>query len=194
MQWFNNMRIAGKLALSFGVVLLLAAAMGAFALLSMSRMDDASDELSKNWLPSVEAAMQMRIELGETRRWELAHLLSTDAAKMSDYEQRDARTLENFRKVQGRYAALVSSPQEKALYTTIVSLSAQFIDEHGRILALSRAMKKDEGRALTLAKSAALMVQLSERINELVALNVAGGEKAGAAANDTYRQALQTSL
>ena len=189
MKWFENMKIAGKLALSFGVVLLLAAAMGAFALLSMSRMDDASDELSKNWLPSVEAAMQMRIELGEARRWELAHLLSTDAAKMSDYEQRDARTLEDFRKVQGRYAALVSSPQEKALYTTIVSLSAQFIDEHGRIIALSRAMKKDEGRALTLAKSAALMVQLSERINELVALNVAGGEKAGVTANDTYRQA-----
>ena len=69
MKWFENMKIAGKLALSFGVVLLLAAAMGAFALLSMSRMDDASDELSKNWLPSVEAAMQMRIELGEARRW-----------------------------------------------------------------------------------------------------------------------------
>ncbi len=152
MQWFENMRIAGKLALSFGVVLLLTAAIGAFSLLSMSRMDDDADQLTKNWLPSIEAAMQMRIELGEARRWELAHLLSTDAARMSDYEARDARTLDAFRKVQAHYATLVSSPQEEAMYKSIVALSAQFIDEHGRILALSRAMKKDEGSELSLAK------------------------------------------
>ena len=190
MQWFNNMKIAGKLALSFGAVLLLAAAMGGFALLSMARMDNASKELSKNWLPSVNAAMQMRIELGEARRWELAHLLSSDAVRMADYEQRDARTLATFRKVQAHYAKLVSSQQEKALYMTIVGLSAQFIEEHTNIIALSRAMKKDEARELTLAKSAALMVQLSERLNELVAINVAGGDQAGAAADDTYFQAL----
>jgi len=189
MQWFNHLRIAAKLALSFGAVLLLALSVGACALWSMARMDDAADELSANWLPSVVAVMQMRVDLGEARRWELAHLLSSTPARMADYEARDARTLAAFAQHQAQYAALVASPAEAAIFRTISSLAAEFIEEHRKILILSRAMKKEEGRAVTLARSAVLMTQLSERISALVALNVVDGAHAGQVAGETYARA-----
>lgn len=188
MRSFNNLKIATKLMLSFGMVLVLTLALGANALLSMARMERANNELSVKWMPSVETAMQMRISLGEARRWELAHLLTTTSAKMDDYEARDIRTLASYAASEARYTKLITGPAEADLFRTISSAAAQFLTEHRQILILSRAMNKDEARALTLAKSAALMIQLSERINQLVEMNVAGGIKAGETADQTYVQ------
>ena len=186
MQWFNNMKIAARLMLAFGVVLLLTLSVGACSLWSMMRMDDAANDLAANWLPSVVVAMQLRVDLGEARRWELAHLLSSAPAKMADYEARDERTMAAFAAHQARYATLVASPAESALFNSVSSLAAEFMEEHKKVFTLSRAMQKEEARAVTLARSAALLNQLGERIGELVALNVAGGENAGKSADQMY--------
>jgi methyl-accepting chemotaxis protein len=189
MNWFNNMKIAGKLLAGFALVLLLTLALGVGALWSMARMDHASDQLSNNSLPSVETAMRMRIEVGEARRWELVHLLADSPAKMADYEARDARTLAAFTASRERYAALVSSPAEAALLNKVSTLAGQFFDEHARIIALSREMKKDEARTLALASSATLLFELVEHIDEMVAMNVKGGAEAGQFADLTYDNA-----
>ena len=60
MKWFFDLKIATKLILSFGAVLLLTAALGVSAIFSMARINDASTDLSANWMPSVLAAMSMR--------------------------------------------------------------------------------------------------------------------------------------
>ena len=189
MQSLSNLKIAARLLLSFGLVLLLTLALGGYALWSMARIDHVADALSAKWVPGVEAALQMRIGLGETRRWELAHLLTSTQAKMADYEARDVRTLAGFARHQARYATLVATPEEAALFRSISALAEQFLEQHRRIMALSHDMKKDEARALTLATSAALLIQLGERIDDLVALNVAGSTAAAQLADATYAQA-----
>jgi methyl-accepting chemotaxis protein len=42
----------------------------------MNHVNQASNDLAENWMPSVRAVMQLRIDLGELRRWELSHLLN----------------------------------------------------------------------------------------------------------------------
>lgn len=51
MEWIDNLKSAVKLLLSFGIVLVLALALGAGALWSMARINTASGQLSSNALP-----------------------------------------------------------------------------------------------------------------------------------------------
>ncbi|MCL6484495.1 MAG: MCP four helix bundle domain-containing protein, partial [Janthinobacterium lividum] len=50
MKWFFDLKIATKLILSFGAVLLLTAALGVSAIFSMARINTASTDLSANWM------------------------------------------------------------------------------------------------------------------------------------------------
>lgn len=68
MKWFFDLKIATKLILSFGAVLLLTAALGGSAIFSMARTNTASMDLSDNWMPSVLAAMSMRSDVSDFRR------------------------------------------------------------------------------------------------------------------------------
>jgi methyl-accepting chemotaxis protein len=76
MKWFYDLKIATKLIVSFGAVLLLTLVLGISNIFSMNHVNQASSDLAENWMPSVRAVMQLRIDLGELRRWELAHLLN----------------------------------------------------------------------------------------------------------------------
>ena len=68
MKWFFDLKIATKLILSFGAVLLLTAALGVSAILFMARTNTASMDLSDNWRPSVLADMSMRSDVSDFRR------------------------------------------------------------------------------------------------------------------------------
>ena len=50
MKWFFDLKIAPKLILSFGAVLVLTVVMGVTGIMSMSRINAASTELAKDWL------------------------------------------------------------------------------------------------------------------------------------------------
>lgn len=93
MKWFQNLRIAPKLLLVFGVVQLLMLIMGVASIRSMGRMNDASTDLAANWMPSVRAVMQLRTDVGELRRWQLAHMLTDVPKSLATYEERMAKTL-----------------------------------------------------------------------------------------------------
>jgi hypothetical protein len=67
--------------------------MGAAAMLSTSRVNQASSDLAENWMPGVRMAMELRADVGEMRRWELAHLITDDPAGYATYEKRMVDTL-----------------------------------------------------------------------------------------------------
>jgi methyl-accepting chemotaxis protein len=189
MKWFYDLKIATKLVLSFGAVLLLTAVMGASAILSMARINAASTELSDNWMPSVQAVLTVKSGLGELRRWELSHLLYPDAAGMALPEKRMAEILAQLKVDGDKYARLVSSPEERALYGEFVKLNDGYLPEHNKMIDLSHQLKKDEARALLSGPTSVMLGQMSAVIDKLVALNVDGGAAASKVADDTYANA-----
>ena len=84
--WFYNQRIAVKLMLGFGVVMLMMIGLRIGATNSMARIKSSTDELSENRLPSVRAVMELRINIGELRRFQLAHVMSAEPADIKRME------------------------------------------------------------------------------------------------------------
>src|SRR5471030_702603 len=189
MKWFYDLKIGVKLIVSFSLVLLLTLIMGVTAILSMGRINQASDDLSQNWMPAVQAVMAIRTDVGELRRWELAHILNEDPATMAKYETTMGEVLATLAKDRERYAALINSPEEKATYGQFSAGWDGFLAAHGKIMELSRGGQKTEARALLTGPSAKTMTEMNGVIQQLVKLNIDGGVRAADTATATYASA-----
>ena len=194
MKWFYDLKIATKLIVSFGVVLLLTLVLGVASMVSMARVNQASDDLAGNWMPSVRMALELRTDIGEMRRWELAHLINDDPAGYATYEKRMADTQATVKTHREAYEKLINSPEEKALVEEFDQGWAAFMVDHDKIVKASAGGQKDEARALSRGPSAKTMGALTASINKLVKLNIDGGDAASDAATATYESARMTSI
>jgi methyl-accepting chemotaxis protein len=194
MKWFYDLKIATKLIVSFGAVLLLTLILGISNMMSMNRVNQASTDLAENWMPSVRAVLELRATVGDLRRWELAHLLNEDAAQMADYEKRMDDTLAILKKTRDTYEKLISSPEEKAIAADFDKGFQAFMVDHAKMIELSRANKKVEARDVASSTSAKALGVINEAVNKLVKLNVDGGDAASDAASEIYSSARMTSI
>jgi methyl-accepting chemotaxis protein len=193
-KWFYDLKIATKLLVSFGVVLLLTLLMGVSSILSTARVNQASSDLADNWMPSVRMAMELRGDVSDLRRWELAHLLNDEAAGYADYDQRINATLASVKAHREAYEKLISSPEEKALVTAFDQNWTAYMAEHSKMIALSAAGNKDAARALSRGTSAKVLGSLTDATTALVKLNIDGGDAASDTATATYSTARTTSI
>jgi methyl-accepting chemotaxis protein len=188
MKWFYNLRIARKLNITFGVVQLLTLFLGVTAIVGMGQIQDAADDLSTNWMPGVQAALTMRTDAGDFRRWQVSHLLSVDDAAYATYEKRMADSLASLQANRQTYTKLISSPEGQAAYDAFGKAWQDFIADHGKLVALSRQGAKDEARALLTGPSAKLLAEVNAALDKLVQLNTAGGEQAERVSKETFER------
>ncbi|MYM68845.1 HAMP domain-containing protein [Pseudoduganella sp. FT55W] len=194
MKWFYDLKIATKLIVSFGAVLLLTLILGISNIVSMNRVNQASTDLAENWMPSVRAVMDLRSDVGELRRWELAHLLNEQPAAMADYEKRMDDTLALLKKHRDAYEKLISSPEEKATAGEFDKNLVMFMGDHAKMIDLSRAGKKVEARDVASTTSAKTLGLITDNVNKLVKINVDGGDAASDDATATFQNARMTSV
>ena len=101
MQWFSNLKLAPKLMLAFGVVLLIMLVQGIGAYSGMRSMERVTGELAEDVLPAVTLIGQTRALLGEYRTASYRGLVrASDAAKREAREravQIDAQLAENLK-------------------------------------------------------------------------------------------------
>ena len=194
MKWFYDLKIGTKLIVSFGAVLVLTLVLGVSNILSMGRVNQASNDLAENWMPSVQAVMTLRTDAGDLRRWELAHLLNEEPQAMANYEKRMDETLATMKADRDAYTKLLSSPEEKALYEEFSKSWDLFMVEHAKMLALSRENKKVDARNLATGTSAKIITEMTEQLNKLVKLNVDGGRSASDEATRIFHSARLTSI
>ncbi|MRV71097.1 HAMP domain-containing protein [Duganella sp. FT92W] len=190
MKWFYNLRIARKLNITFGIVQVLTLFLGVNALMAMGRMHAASDDLATDWMPSVQGAMAIRIDVGEFRRWELSHMVSTDEAGHAKYEKRLADTLALLETHRAAYTKLISNPEEQALIDSFGKAWQDFMGDHNKLLVLSQQGDKDGARKLAASSSADKLAGVITTLDSLVKLNADGGDAANKEAGAVYNRSL----
>ena len=186
MQWFRDLKIARKLLLAFAAVQLLMLVLGIACLQSMSRINDASSDLAENWMPSVRAVMQVRTDVGDLRRQELAFLMAVEPQERDRFMQQMDATLAAQRSNATTYEKLISSPDERRLFETFRGTWQSFLAEHGKLVDLGRQGRNDEARAIANGAASRLLRDLNATLDQLVRMNVEGGNQASDAATQLY--------
>ena len=152
MKWFNDLKVATKLIVSFGLVLALTAALGVLSIVQLERVNQTSTDLEVNWLPSTRAAGDMNTATSDFRSAELQHVLSVTEAEMAKYEQNLAQLQATLDKSIAAYAKLVSSSQEQAVFDTFKTSWGEYLVQNKAVLALSRDNKNERPKCWCGAK------------------------------------------
>ena len=189
MQWFINMRIMNKLLLSFGIILSITAGLGWFASGQMSQVNDKATEISGNWLPSLRKCSQIAILENAFRIAELAHALSTDDAMMAEYEKRMESIGEKIREADTEYQKLIASDEERMLFEESKSQWSLFLNEHEKILNLSKSGQTEEALNNLRGASRDSFNGATQKLEELIEYNSRGADAASVEADTIYANA-----
>jgi methyl-accepting chemotaxis protein len=194
-EWilFKNMKIGVRLAIGFGVMLCLLCSVGLLGIYQTSRVDQGTEELANNWLPSVEALGAVQNSANAVRRATMNFIMEdAPSARQADRKDR-ADALDALNRNMKSYEGLVSSVDERRLYERIDQQLTTYIAADNKAIALA---DQDLPDALTKARKAAagpaddLFKAAASTIRADVVLNKKGSEAEALAANASYQTAV----
>src|SRR5450830_12774 len=185
MTWFYDLKIATKLLISFLLILLLMAFVGLFAVSQMAKVNAATTEIAKKWVPAVRISLTQERVLARVRSTEFQHILG-NAETMASLEKSLTERYAEFAQLQQEYQQLQLSAQEQSAYDEIKKTLAAYLVEHRKIIALTRENHKDDALALTKGASLKAYRAIDGQFSELRKLSANGTALANQQANDIY--------
>ena len=190
MKWFYDLKVSQKLVAAFTVVIILAAATGAFAIEQLARLNSASNQTTDNWMPSMTTLSHMALAMARTRSSELQHILTPDPKMAAESAKNGERYIEQIKRESNLYQkTMISEPLEKELYPGIAQALETWQAEHQKIIELSAAGKKDEALALQRGESIKTYRFAMEGFDKLIEVNEKGADASHTFTNSTYAEA-----
>jgi methyl-accepting chemotaxis protein len=144
---FKQLRIGQRLALGFGLLLALLAAVAGLSAVQMGRLAESADYYTVNLVPSYEAEHNIALALSNIRRFEYRHVLASNDA---DKDTSEAKIVE-FRKAAladfDRYAKdLVSYDEDKHAMTEARAAMEAYFAEWEKLRPVSRLTSTDPAK------------------------------------------------
>ena len=183
----KNMKIMGKLALGFGIVLVFLLSLGIISLQKMSAINDQSTIITENWMPSIKVVQEINTNTSDYRIAEYQHVLAHKTEDMKKAENDMDTVLSTMKKNRTEYEKLISSPDGKATYENFSRKFDKYMDMHKQFITSSSQNRNEEAQEI-LDKSKVLFDDFSEELLKLVKINVDGGNKASATGDELYAQ------
>ena len=187
--WMNRLRIGTRLALAFSVLLALAAALGLFAIAQLQVVRQSSTEISGRWMAGVRLSSQINTDASDFRIAEAKHLLAADADERAQFEREMNAVAAALAAHAGEYEALLRTPEDRKLYDAFKRERQRYLDEHGRLMRLSRSGETEDAKALLTYNSQKKYEGASAALRAMVDRNIAGGREAAGASEATFAAA-----
>jgi methyl-accepting chemotaxis protein len=187
-RW-QRLGVSRQLALAFGLLVLLASALGAGALLALSRVDQQAEQLSSRWLAGLVLTSQARASVIEMRDMEVKHSRSTDASYHGEYEEKMTAAAKVMSQALTDYRAL---PGEASTATTLAAVEKAWAQyQKFSAVVVKNGRDKQQTDAADISDGAAAMAfdETVGALGKLAQANVEGGHAAAQEARATDRQA-----
>ena len=124
----KNMKVMGKLASGFGIVLVFLLALGIFSIQKMNLVNEQSTILTENWMPSIKVIEEINTNTSDLRMGEYQHVLAQKPEEMKKAEEAMNSVLSLMKKNRAEYEKLISSPEEKAKYEEFSKKFDKYMD------------------------------------------------------------------
>ena len=180
------MKLRTKLSLSMGLLMAMLCGLGIFSLYQMNNINDASTEISKNWMPSTVNVQRLNTLSSDYRIQEVLHIYSTDKQDMAVYAKRMDEILAQFNQTSAKYSKLLSSPEEQKLYDEFLAAWKEYMATHDEMYKLSVQNQTAQAVDILTHRSRDLFEKASDILLQLVRLNLQGGDQASLAGDEMY--------
>ncbi|HWA89422.1 MAG TPA: response regulator [Rhizomicrobium sp.] len=165
--------IKAKFFLTFMATLALIAALGGAALREADVMAGLTRYSYSSTVPSVGAGSRLDAELSAIRVAEAERILTNDPALISEADHAIARSKRAIGEALGDMASCADSAEERAIVLSLAREMLGFFRDDGAFLALSRAGRKEEARAMLMGSLDLAFDRMRTEIGRYVEINAA---------------------
>jgi methyl-accepting chemotaxis protein len=183
---FVNLSIRTRLAVVFGVMLVIIGAVGFFAIERLGSVNATTVDINTNWLPSVRYIGEVRYNMARHRAILSRHVMVTEAAQKAQVEERVKAALQNVDAARKKYETLISSPEERSAYEQFSGAWGDYLKSVDEMLAASNRNQAAEAMQLFVTKVSQTGLVAESTVDKLVALNLKGADAAQALGESIY--------
>ena len=138
MNWLYNLKTARKLALGFGLCLLLSITVGGVALTQMARMNQVSDQIVTESLAGIAGIAALTSDIKEFRLLEFRCVLETDVPSGNIDKQQAAAKIVQIKADFDTYQKTVNTPEDRGNLDELKGDWASLLNSHLDIMEASR--------------------------------------------------------
>ena len=183
----KNLKIGWKLYLLAGTTLLGMLIMGIMSFLEMSSLNNATLEISDNWMPSVSTVRDMSTTLSNVRLNELGYLTAENEEGRQFSEKYMISEKDSFDTLLLEYDKLVSSETERKLFEAVSQAWDEYKKLDEQIMDLDAKGQNAEARALLDGDGGTAYNNVSGAIGEIIEHSMNGGENAKGKSGALYK-------
>ena len=180
------MKLSMKLILLSTVLMLFSISISTISLYRMTDINNKTQELSTNWLPSMKLASQLNLTFNGFRRFELVHILLSDPVEMKRYENIMDGLQVEFNKLLNEYHNHISEIDEGNIYVKLEPAWNKYLSIHLEIMKLSNKQEDELAKQKLLGEGFVLFSEMTSYLDSIVSINNRGGDLTAKSAKDEY--------
>ena len=184
-----NYSIRAKITAVVAFLLIAMTGMGLLAVRNMRAINASTVDITTVWLPSVRVLGDLRAGIITYRNVIREHMLVETAEEKEATEKVLVTVIEGIAKSRQTYEPLITSPQERALYSEWVQLWERYKKGTEEVMALSRKSVgkfPHEAHELNTKTVNKIGIDSDAVLKKSIELNNTGADKAGSDAADNY--------
>jgi myosin heavy subunit len=186
--------IGRRLVLGFSIVLGIVLALGVFTVRQLLSIRAASDSVVLDALPGTALSGEILALTNVRLSLTLKHLAATDAGEMEALNERLTAFGETVTQKLAAYEKTITQAEDRALFDRVRPARERYVERFSRVIALSRAGRKDEASRLYAAEVEPAYQDLERAVQAVTDWNVAHGAEAGQAVQGAVKTTLTTVL
>lgn len=152
MPSLTNIKIGPRLALAFGLLLVLLLGMAGLAAKQTGVIYDALDYYTVNTTPSLQAVRSWQEGTDDIRMQQAKHIMANTDAEMNKMETSIGQAAERLKKNVAAYEQLLSNDEDKRLWQEVIASTNAFLASWDQLKAISRLTPSDPSKAEEAAK------------------------------------------
>jgi len=186
----QNLGIRSKLLAGFGVVLVIAALQSLLSLQRLSAVDAESTAVVNKWVAGMKVLGDLEQDLGRSRAARL-RLLLTDSDEAVVALDKELNTIaQRVDTNRAAYAALIASPEEKALFEPYEKGWGEFQAVLPGVMKMVKDVDMSGAKAVLAGPGTQTFNAAEEALTRLIDYNTAGTAAAGERVRSLYQQSL----
>jgi len=194
MNWFDALSLRGKLLVNFlfcaGVPILAIV----FCVFQIRLVREAGDDITNNWLPSIESAARISQERLRHRVRSLEFMLPGTAEEKTKIAGSLGKLESDVQKALDTHKGLVSTPEEGKVLAAAQAAFADYAKSVDEAVKLAEGGSEDQAQELRKDRWVKAANQLRDQVDALRKMNEQGADESGRAAGAAMALATRGSL
>ena len=180
------MKLSAKLITLSAILSSFSVIIGVLSILGMSTMNKDTQDLSKNWLPTIKVVGELNGFVNEYRRNELVYILSTDEALTKEYENRLSKAESNAKEKIKEYEPFITEPEERVAFPQFLAAWNSYLENHKIVAELARQNKKEEATKRVLGDAREQYTNALKHLSTIIEVNNKGSQQSALDAELSY--------